>query len=36
VFRPSNGTWFILPSSTGVAVGIQWGNGNDIPILGRP
>jgi hypothetical protein len=35
VFRPSNGTWFIVNSSTGTATGVQWGNSADIPILKR-
>ena len=35
VFRPSNGTWFIVNSSTGATAGIQWGNSADIPILKR-
>jgi len=36
VFRPSNGTWYPLYSSTGTFVGTQWGNGADVPILKRP
>ncbi len=27
VFRPSTGTWYLVHSSTGATVGIQWGNG---------
>jgi uncharacterized repeat protein (TIGR03803 family) len=34
VFRPSNGTWYIVYSSTGGGVGYQWGNGNDVPVPG--
>jgi len=34
VFRPSNGTWFIVRSSTGAATGIQWGNSADVPVPG--
>jgi len=34
VFRPSNGTWFIVNSSTGAAAGIQWGNGQDVIVPG--
>ena len=30
VFRPSTGTWFIVHSRTGGAVGIQWGNASDV------
>ena len=36
VFRPSNGTWYVVPSTTGVAYGIQWGNSADIPVFKRP
>ena len=36
VFRPSNGTWYIVNSSTGTASGVQWGNSADVPILKRP
>jgi hypothetical protein len=35
VFRPSNGTWFIVYSRTGTAAGIQWGNSADIAIQAR-
>ena len=34
VFRPSNGTWFVMPSRTGVPFGFQWGGGADIPVPG--
>ena len=34
VFRPSNGTWFVMPSSTGVPFGFQWGGGVDTPVPG--
>jgi hypothetical protein len=36
VFRPSNGTWYILKSSTGFTggAGYAWGGGGDIPIVG--
>jgi hypothetical protein len=34
VFRPSNGTWYIVYSSTGGAAGFQWGNGNDVAVPG--
>jgi putative transposon-encoded protein len=34
VFRPSNGTWFIVNSSTGAATGVQWGNAADVPVPG--
>jgi len=35
VFRPSDGTWYLLYSGTATTEGFQWGNGNDIPILER-
>jgi phosphatidylserine/phosphatidylglycerophosphate/cardiolipin synthase-like enzyme len=34
VFRPSNAYWYIRYSSTG-SLAVQWGAGNDIPVLGR-
>ena len=34
MWRPSNGTWFILPSSTHIPYSQQWGLPNDIPIAG--
>jgi hypothetical protein len=34
VFRPSNGTWFIVNSSGTAPVGVQWGNGLDLPVAG--
>ena len=34
VFRPSNGTWYVVNSSTGVGTGFQWGTANDIPVPG--
>jgi FG-GAP repeat len=36
VFRPSDGTWYIIQSSNSTPKGVQWGNSNDIPILKRP
>ena len=36
VFRPSNGTWYVVPSTTGLPYGFAWGNGADLPILKRP
>ena len=35
IFRPSSGTWFTLYSGGRPATGIQWGNGNDIPLQRR-
>ena len=29
VFRPWEGTWYIMSSSTGIPTGFQWGNGAD-------
>ena len=34
VFRPSNGTWYVVPSTTGVGYGFPWGNAADIPVPG--
>ena len=34
VFRPSNGTWYVLRSSDGVITATPWGNGADIPVTG--
>ena len=35
VFRPSNGTWFVVPSNNpGVAILQQWGTQGDIPVPG--
>jgi len=36
VYRPSNGTWYILKSSTGsmVGTGYAWGASTDIPVPG--
>ena len=34
VWRPSDGTWYIIRSSDGVVVQTQWGTMNDIPVPG--
>ena len=34
VFRPSNGTWYILRSSDGTLQQIQWGASGDVPVPG--
>src|SRR6185312_16055199 len=34
VFRPSDGTWYVVPSSTGVWTQQQFGNYGDIPVPG--
>ena len=34
VFRPSNGTWYVVASRTGVAYGFAWGNSADKPVVG--
>jgi hypothetical protein len=38
VYRPSNGGWYILQSSTGYTTyaSYLWGNSSDIPLLKRP
>jgi hypothetical protein len=34
VFRPSNGTFYVVQSSSGQGTGPQWGNGADVPLPG--
>ena len=34
VYRPSNGTWYVVPSTTGVPYGVAWGNAADKPVVG--
>ena len=34
VFRPSSGMWYIVQSSTGVGVGLQWASAGDVPVPG--
>lgn len=34
VWRPSNGTWFVIPGNGGAAVMQQWGLPGDIPVPG--
>ncbi len=34
VFRPSNGVWYVVPSTTSVPYGYAWGNGADRPVPG--
>jgi hypothetical protein len=34
VWRPSEGNWYIIPSSTGTGEVHQWGVGGDIPVPG--
>ncbi len=33
VFRRSDGIWYVVPSTTGVPYGIEWGDAADIPIF---
>ena len=35
IYRPSNGTWYILQSRDGFVVR-HWGTGTDIPLVGLP
>jgi len=32
VWRPVNGTWYIVPSSTHVSYSVAWGQPGDIPV----
>ncbi len=34
IFHPGTGSWFIIPSSRGVAYGVAWGSATDIPVPG--
>jgi hypothetical protein len=34
VFRPSNGTWYTLKSSTSTLSSVAWGASTDVPVLG--
>jgi len=34
VFRPSNGTWYIRNSLTGLDQGLVWGGVGDVPVVG--
>ena len=34
VYRPSNGTWYVMASTTGVPYGYAWGNSADRPVVG--
>ena len=34
VFRPSNGTWYVRPSTTRALVASVWGGVGDIPVPG--
>jgi len=35
VWRPAEGKWYIIESSTGLQRGITWGKSNDIPVPGN-
>ena len=35
VFRPSTGLWYLRYSSTGATAGMQWGGGEDVPVVSR-
>ncbi len=32
VFRPSNGDWYVIPSSTSALTGVHWGTNGDVPV----
>ena len=34
IFRPSDGGWYIIMSSTGQGVLVKWGGPGDIPVSG--
>jgi hypothetical protein len=35
VWRPSDGTWYVVDSATGVQRSQQWGQAGDVPVPGR-
>jgi hypothetical protein len=35
VWRPSDGTWYILKSSTGLMASVTYGVSTDIPVIRR-
>jgi hypothetical protein len=36
VWRPSNGVWYVIDSSTGETRALQWGQTGGIPVLRHP
>jgi hypothetical protein len=34
VWRPSDGTWYVIDSATGSTRGVRWGQAGDIPVPG--
>jgi len=35
VFRPSTGMWYVRYSGTGATAAMQWGGGDDVPVVSR-
>jgi hypothetical protein len=35
VWRPANGTWYVVKSSDGNMIELHWGNNGDLPVASR-